>query len=234
MDFIKESINNLSYKNGNQIIIYTGKSISEHIFKDKYNFSEYLNYMDLIPLITSIFSIKPNIFKISETCCDSIMHIHKEKIDNINANAGKNNTKCLYKDKYQNNYKYNASNNAGHNTNNITEKYIRKQLIETYYNHCISNNNSNYLLKYYQQDKIPAIYFNCNQKYHFKEKYLKIVWENKELNYKIHLILFKNYFKLGVKISIAERVEMVPFRKKKIWEHLSLFDKIISQLKSNN
>lgn len=130
----------------------------------------------------------------------------------------------------QNNNKYNASNN----TNNITEKYICKQLIETYYNHCVSNNNSNYLLKYYQQDKISSIYFNCNQKYHFKAKYLKIVWENKELNYKIYLLLFKNYFKLAVKINIAERVEMVPFRKKKIWEHLSLFDKIISQLKSNN
>ena len=54
------------------------------------------------------------------------------------------------------------------------------------------------------------------------------------MKFAILLDLYNDYFKLGININIPENVEMVPLRKKIIWDDLSLFNKIISQLKSNN
>lgn len=211
MDFIKKNIEELSYKNGNYLNIYSGKCINEHIFQDKYNFIEYPDYMNIIPLITSSFSLIPSVYKISETINEPLIHIIKEKIIE--------NGKSMHQ-------KY---------INNKEQEIINNQLIQTCYQYNNNYNKSNhYLLKYYKKENVPFINFSCSKKYNFKNKYLRIKWENHEYNYSILLDLYVDYFKLGVNINIPENVELVPLRKKKIWEDLSLFNKIISQLKSNN
>ena len=215
MDFIKQNIEELSYKDGNHINIYTGKCIEKHIFQDKYNFVEYPEYMNLIPLITSIFSIKPSAWKISEIINNSLIYIIKEPVIK--------NGLCISEDV--------ASINK-----NKEEKIINSQLLQTYYqyNSNTSNSSNHYLLKYFKQQTVPSISFNCNQKYNFKNKYLRIEWKSDDYNYSISLDLYVEYFKIGINIDIPENVEMVPLRKKQIWDDLSLFNKIISQLKSNN
>lgn len=215
MDFIKKNIEELSYKDGNQLNIYSGKCISQHIFQDKYFFSDYPDYMNLIPLITSVFSTKPSVWKISETINNSLIHIIKEKIIN--------NGKCINK----------SVNSINKNKEETT---INNQLLKTYYqyNNNTTERNNHYLLKYFNRNTVASISFNCNQKYNFKNKYLRIEWNHSECDYSILLDLYSNYFKLGINIAIPENVEMVPLRKKIIWEDLSLFNKIISQLKSNN
>ena len=217
MEFIKKNIEELSYKDGNQLNIYSGKCISQHIFQDKYFFSDYPNYMNLIPLITSVFSIKPSVWKISETINKSLIHIIKEKIIS--------NGKCITKNEVSIN-------------KNKEETIINNQLLNTYYQYNSNgseNEKSNYyLLKYFKRNTVPSISFNCNQKYNFKNKYLRIEWKHNKCDYSILLDLYFDYFKLAINLAIPENVEMVPFRKKIIWEDLSLFNKIISQLKSNN
>tara|TARA_B100000902_G_scaffold385814_1_gene427660 strand:+ start:7287 stop:7925 length:639 start_codon:yes stop_codon:yes gene_type:complete len=212
MDFIKKNIEQLSYKNGNHLNIYSGKCINEHIFQDKYNFIEYPDYMNIIPLITSSFSLIPSVYKISETINEPLIHIIKEKIIE--------NGKSMHQK----------------HVNDKEEEIINNQLIQTCYQYNNNNHNksNHYLLKYYKKEKVPSINFSCSKKYNFKNKYLRIKWENHEYNYSILLDLYVDYFKLGVNINIPENVELVPLRKKYIWEDLSLFNKIISQLKSNN
>lgn len=209
MDFIKKNIEELSYKDGNQLNIYSGRCISQHIFQDKYIFSDYPDYMNLIPLITSVFSTKPSVWKISETINNSLIHIIKEKI---------------------------ITKNVVSINKNKEETIMNNQLLHTYYqyNSNGSEKSNHYLLKYFKRKMVPSISFNCNQKYNFKNKYLRIEWQHSECNYSILLDLYSDYFKLGINIAIPENVEMVPLRKKIIWEDLSLFNKIISQLKSNN
>ena len=215
MDFIKKNIEELPYKDGNQLNIYSGKCISQHIFQDKYYFSDYPNYMNLIPLITSVFSIKPSVWKISETMNNSLIHIIKEKIID--------NGKCITK-------------NVVSINKNKEESIINNQLLNTYYqyNSNVNEKSNHFLLKYFKRKTAPSISFNCNQKYNFKNKYLRIEWKHSVCDYFILLDLYSDYFKLGINIAISENVEMIPFRKKIIWEDLSLFNKIISQLKSNN
>ncbi len=212
MDFIKQKIEELSYKDGNDINLYSGKCISQHIFQDKYDFIEYPDYMNLIPLITSIYSINPCVYKISETINEPLIRIIKEQIikNGKSINDETNSTK--------------------------KEIIINNQLIETYYQYNSNNYNksNHYLLKYYKKEKVSSIQFSCNKKYNFKNKYLRIEWKHNDGNYAILLDLYNDYFKLGININIPENVEMVPLRKKIIWDDLSLFNKIISQLKSNN
>lgn len=221
MDFIKKNIEELSYKDGNEINIYSGKCISEHIFEDKYIFTEYSDYMNLIPIITSIFSIKPSVWKISETINNSLIYNIKEKIIE--------NGKCNIE-------KFNCSNNNNNNNKSKEETIIDTQLINTFYQYNSNTNNTSnqYLLKFFKKKRVPSISFNCNQKYNFKNKYVRIKWKNYNSNYSILLDLYFDYFKLGININIPENVEMIPLRKKIIWEDLNLFNKIISQLKSNN
>lgn len=215
MDIVKQNINELSYNHGNKLKIYSGEAISPYIFKDKYEFSNYPNYMNLIPLITSIFSVKPEIWKISKTIYGSLIHINKRKIKN----------------------EINKDMNRDMNRDN--EITINQELLETYYqyNDLKSNNlksENQYLVKFYNKKVISNILFACNQKYNFKIRYLRIEWKNIDCDYLIFLDLYDDYFKISININIPEKVEMVPLRKKKIMEQLSLFDKIISQLKINN
>ena len=231
MTNIKKTIENLKYNNGNLLTLFIGKSLSNNIFKDKFYYLDKPNYLDLIPLITSIYNKKPIINNIQKTQIINLIYYNSWLIneDFVNGKISENvefkdkNEIILFHKKLISYYFFGKSYN-NHND----------QFTQNYNNFETENIENCILLKYYNIKQLAPIQLDCCRSYYQQDQYIRITWYWKELHLSINLDLYIDYFKFNCDIGINENVIMIPNRKKKIWEHLDLLSKIISHLVNND
>jgi hypothetical protein len=206
MDKIKKEIDKIKIDKSelNEIIITIGKNLDKNVFDMRLD----IEYMNLIPLITSIFEVNYNIEKITKFCyLDKTLISSRNLTDNYIIN------KYNYNMFVDNKISITRNNLIYHKNYLLDKNYIKPYI----------------MIKFLNNEKYD--YFQNSKNYNHYSNYLRYVWSLDNIKMKIVLNIYNNYLIFELIIDIFEEVMITPNRKLLLFNYLDKFDNILKIIK---